>query len=149
MFFIYYFQSNFRCLMVVSIMLVVKLWIMNVFKLTGPVRCGRNLKNVTEQMLRIKSISTSCETAFRWIPQYTFDNTLTLVHAIAWCHLSANHHLSQCWTRSILPYQTTMSSPELCVTCYKHYIHNQIVDFKHISHNSDDCHPPCNIRRVT
>ena len=49
--------------------------------------------------------SIYCEIAIRWIPQYLTDQTL--VQVMAWCHEATSHYLSQCWPRSLSPYDVT------------------------------------------
>ena len=48
-------------------------------------------------MYRIKFISKSCELVLRWMPLKTFDDTSTLVQAMACCRQPTSHYLSQCW----------------------------------------------------
>ena len=55
-------------------------------------------------MLQAKFMSTSCETALRWMPQNTFNDQSTLVQVMAWCCQATSHYLSQCWSRSMSPY---------------------------------------------
>ena len=49
-------------------------------------------------------MGSSCETALWWMPQDTFDIKSTLAQLMAWCHQATSHYLSQCWPRSISPY---------------------------------------------
>ena len=35
------------------------------------------------------------------------DDKSTLVQVMAWCHQATSHYLSQCWPRSLLPYDVT------------------------------------------
>ena len=42
-----------------------------------------------------------------WCPQDLTDDKSTLVQAMAWCHQAPSHYLSQCWPRSMLPYDIT------------------------------------------
>ena len=52
-----------------------------------PGRCVSNFKSViSEPMLRIKFMRTSCDIAFRLMPQNIFDDKSTLVQVMAWCH---------------------------------------------------------------
>ena len=71
-------------------------------------KCGKVLKSViSELMLWIKFIITSCEIALSWIAENTSDVKSTLVQIMAWCHQASNHYLSQCWPRSVSPYGVT------------------------------------------
>ena len=51
--------------------------------------------------------SISCEITLRWISENTFDDKSTLVQVMAWCHQATSPYLSQCWLRSMLPYDVT------------------------------------------
>ena len=56
---------------------------------------GSNFKSViSEHMLQIKFMSTSCEIAMMWMPRNTSDDMSTLVQVMKQC-------LSQCWPRSM------------------------------------------------
>ena len=58
-------------------------------------------------ILLIDGWDISCEIAFRWLCLNHTDEKQTLVHIMAWCHQATRHYLSQCWSRSILPYGVT------------------------------------------
>ena len=80
----------------------------------SPGRCGRNCKSlIFEHILRINFMSTSCEIAFRWMPQNTFDDYSTLVWVVAWCRQTTSHYLSQCWPRSTSLHVALLSHSEL------------------------------------
>ena len=55
----------------------------------------------------IDTLSNSCETALRSMPQYPSDDKSTLVQVMAWCRQAASHYLSQCCPRSLSPYGVT------------------------------------------
>ena len=55
----------------------------------------------------IDTLSNSCETALRSMPQNPSDDKSTLVQVMAWCHQAASHYLSQCCPRSLSPYGVT------------------------------------------
>ena len=55
----------------------------------------------------IDTLSNSCETALRSMPQNPSDDKSTLVQVMAWCRQAASHYLSQCCPRSLLPYGVT------------------------------------------
>ena len=52
-------------------------------------------------------LNTSCEIALKWMLQNTFDKKSTLVQVMAWCCQAMSCCLSQCWSRSMLPYGVT------------------------------------------
>ena len=52
----------------------------------------------------IDTLSNSCETALRSMPQNPSDDKSTLVQVMAWCRQAASHYLSQCCPRSLSPY---------------------------------------------
>ena len=56
---------------------------------------------------RIDTLSNSCETALRSMPQNPSDDKSTLVQVMAWCRQAASHYLSQCCPRSLSPYGVT------------------------------------------
>ena len=55
----------------------------------------------------IDTLSNSCETALRSMPQNPSDDKSTLVQVMAWCRQAASHYLSQCCPRSLSPYGIT------------------------------------------
>ena len=55
----------------------------------------------------IDTLSNSCETALRSMPQNPSDDKSTLVQVMAWCHQAASHYLSQCCPKSLSPYGVT------------------------------------------
>ena len=55
----------------------------------------------------IDTLSNSCETALRSMPQNPSDDKSTLVQVMAWCRQAAGHYLSQCCPRSLSPYAIT------------------------------------------
>ena len=75
----------------------------------APGRRGGHFQSViSEHLIRIrKFMSTSCETALKWMSQNNFDDKSTLVQVIAWCCQATSHYLSQCWPRSISPHDVT------------------------------------------
>ena len=52
-------------------------------------------------------MSTSFETALRWMPQNMFDEKSILVQIMTLCHRAKSHYLRQCGHRSISPYGGT------------------------------------------
>ena len=55
----------------------------------------------------IDTLSNSCQTALRSMPQNPSDDKSTLVQVMAWCRQAASHYLSQCCPRSLSPYGVT------------------------------------------
>ena len=55
----------------------------------------------------IDTLSNSCETALRSMPQNPSDDKSTLVQVMAWCRQAASHYLSQCCPRSLSLYGVT------------------------------------------
>ena len=41
------------------------------------------------------------------MPQYLTDHESTLVQVMVWCRQATKHYLSQCWSRSLSPYDIT------------------------------------------
>ena len=52
----------------------------------------------------INIVRIFCEIAMRWMPQHLIDYQSTLVKVMAWCRQATSHYLSQCWSRSLSPY---------------------------------------------
>ena len=55
----------------------------------------------------INILSIFCEIAISWMPQDLTDYLLTLVQVMAWCRQATSHYMSQCWPRSLSPYDIT------------------------------------------
>ena len=71
-----------------------------------------DLKNIFQNVFFkliswIDTLSNSCETALRSMPQNPSDDKSTLVQVMAWCRQAASHYLSQCCPRSLSPYGVT------------------------------------------
>ena len=79
--------------------------------LIGPGRCGCNLNSLApgqfEQILVIDGWGISCEIALTWMSLDFTDDQSTLVQVMAWCRQATSHYLSQCWPRSLSPYDVT------------------------------------------
>ena len=60
--------------------------------------------NSTHTMMSFKYF---CKIAIRRMPQHLTDHLSTLVQVMAWCHQATSHYLSQCWPRSMLPFDVT------------------------------------------
>ena len=58
-------------------------------------------------VLLIGIFTSSKDNALRWMPRDLTDDKSTLVQVMAWCHQATSHYLSQCWPRSLLPYDVT------------------------------------------
>ena len=59
-------------------------------------------------LVMIHALSTSCEIAFIWMSQNTFNDKSTLVQVMAWCHQAASHYINQWGPRSLLPSSVSM-----------------------------------------
>ena len=70
------------------------------FDSLAPGRCTSNFI-ISQHILRIKFMSTSCEIALWQMPQNTCDNKSPLVQVMAWCCQATSHCRSQCWPRSM------------------------------------------------
>ena len=55
----------------------------------------------------INILSIFCEIAISWMPQDLTDYLSTLVQVMAWCRQATSHYMSQCWPRSLSPYDIT------------------------------------------
>ena len=55
-------------------------------------------------VLLIGIFRSSHGNALRWMPQDLTDDKSTLVQVMAWCRQATSHYLSQCWPRSMSPY---------------------------------------------
>ena len=53
----------------------------------------------------------SVQVTIDWMPGDLVDDKLKLDQVTAWCHPETSHYLSQCWPRSMAPYQATVSCP--------------------------------------
>ena len=49
----------------------------------------------------------SCELALRWMSLDSTDDKSTLVQVMSWCCQATSHYMSQCWPRSLSPYDVT------------------------------------------
>ena len=83
----------------------------------------------------------------RYLVKYVFtsmslaltDDKSTLVQVMAWCHQATSHYLSQCWPRSLWPYDVTRpqwvktSSYILCMILYGalQRLRQNILHFEH------------------
>ena len=66
----------------------------------------------------IDTLSNSCETALRSMPQNPSDDKSTLVQVMAWCRQAASHYLSQCCPRSLSPYGVTRPQWVNATSCF-------------------------------
>ena len=53
-------------------------------------------------------IFSSYDDALKWMPQDLTNNTSILVEVMSWCRQTASHYLSQCWLKSMSPYDVTL-----------------------------------------
>ena len=67
-----------------------------------------SLKSVNFKLiLTLNTLSIFSEIVIRWMPQHLTDHESTLVQIMAWCRQATSHCLSQCWPRSLSPYDVT------------------------------------------
>ena len=72
----------------------------------GRPRC--HFKTAIFNLLLLSGIFTSSkDNALRWVPWDLADDRSTLVQVMAWCRQATSHYLSQCWPRSMSPYDVT------------------------------------------
>ena len=78
------------------------------FNSLAPRKFEWNFRHVTfKQILVIDSWGISCKIALIWMSQDFTDDQSTLVQVMAWCRQATSHYLSQCWPRSLSPYDVT------------------------------------------
>ena len=71
-------------------------------------RSGCNFKSVIFTLVLLIGIfKSSTDNAINWMPQDFTDDKSTLVQVMAWCCQATSHYLSQCWPRSLSPYDVT------------------------------------------
>ena len=81
-------------------------WSLNNSLAPGTSEC--DYKNVIFNLVLLIGIfRSSHDNALRWMPQDRTDNKSTLVQVMAWCRQATSHYLSQCWPRSLSPYDVT------------------------------------------
>ena len=79
-----------------------------VFTSLAPGRFENNFQNVFFKLISwIETLSNSCETVLRRMPQNPSDDMPTLVQVMAWCRQATSYYLSQCCPRSLSPYGVT------------------------------------------
>ena len=59
---------------------------------------------IFKQILVTDDWGISCEIALIWMSLDFTDDQSTLVQVMAWCRQATSHYLSQCWPRSLSPY---------------------------------------------
>ena len=71
---------------------------------------GKFESNLRKEIFKLTLVNggwgISYEIALRWMPLHLTDKS-TLVQVMAWCHQATSHYLSQCWPRSLSPYDVT------------------------------------------
>ena len=78
------------------------------FNSLAPGRFQRNFRKfILQLILVIGGWSISCKIVFKWMPMDLADGKSTLVQVMAWCRQATSHYLSQCWPRSLSPYDVT------------------------------------------
>ena len=78
------------------------------FNSLRPGRFQINFRKVIFQLiLVIDGWSISCKIVLKWMLMDLTDGKSTLVQVMAWCRQAASHYPSQCWPRSLSPYDVT------------------------------------------
>ena len=78
------------------------------FNSLAPGKFEWNFRHVIfKKILVIYACDISCEIALIWMSLDFTDDQSTLVQVMAWCRQATSHYLSQCWPRSLLPYDIT------------------------------------------
>ena len=104
------------------------LWVINSL---APGGFDYSLKLVNFKFISTINIwSIFCEIAIRWMPQYLTDHWSTLVQVMAWCRQATSHYLSQCWPRSLSPYDVTRPQ-------WVKYTMNTLIQYR--DHSGDGC----------
>ena len=89
----------------------------------------------------IDTLSNSCETALRSMPQNPSDDKSTLVQVMAWCRQAASHYLSQCCPKSLSPYGVTR--PQWVKSNEYLYITSNIYTFAMQANKCSQYHNKC------
>ena len=80
----------------------------NKFNSLAPGKFEWNFKYVIFQgNLMIDGWGIACELTLRWMSLNLTDDKSTLVQVMALCRQAPSHYLSQCWPRSMSPYDVT------------------------------------------
>ena len=83
-------------------------WVITFLNSLAPGGFENIFQNVFFKLISwIDTLSNSCETALRSMPQNPSDDKSTLVQVMAWCRQAASHYLSQCCPKSLSPYGVT------------------------------------------
>ena len=70
--------------------------------------CGCHFKSViSENLLWIKFMNTSCKVDPSWMSQNTFHDESILVQVMTWCLTAPSHYLNRCWSISMSVYGIT------------------------------------------
>ena len=78
------------------------------FNSSAPGRSECHSKDVIFNIVLLIGIfRSSHDNALSWMSQDRTDDKSILVQVMAWCHQATSHYLSQCWPRSLSPYDIT------------------------------------------
>ena len=78
------------------------------FNSLAPGRFENDFQNIFFKLIPwIDTLSNSCETVLRRMPQSPSNDKSTLVQVMAWCRQAPSHYLSRCCPRSLSPYGVT------------------------------------------
>ena len=82
-------------------------WVINSL---APGRCGSNFKSmIFTLIIQGSSLGIHLEIDLKWMPKNLTIEESTLFQVMTWCRQATSHFLSQCWPRSVLPYDITRS----------------------------------------
>ena len=89
---------------------------MREFNSLAPVRFEWNFRYLISQIILVKIV-------LKWMPMGLTDGKSTSVQAMAWCHQATSHYLSQCWPRSLSPYDVTRPQwVNIYISIHFHYL---------------------------
>ena len=78
------------------------------FNSLAPGRFEWNIMYVIFKLILVIDVwGISCRIARIWMPLGFTDDEATLVQVMAWCRQAPSHYLSQCWPKSLSPYDVT------------------------------------------
>ena len=74
---------------------------------------------IFKSILVIDGWTISCWIVLNWMSLDLTEDKSTLVQVMAWCRQATSHYLSQCWPRSVLPYDVPRSQWVKCLFWHK------------------------------
>ena len=80
-------------------------WQWKLFNSFTAERSGSNFKSVIfKHMFRLNFMSSSCETALRWMPKHLANEKSTSHQVMAWCRQATSHYLIRRWLKFLSPF---------------------------------------------